>query len=348
MKKNQIFLSFLLLPIFLHLRCATTNRDIKFGATDEDFLGRVRYIITKEESKIYSELPPQARSGFIEEFWKRRDPTPGTGHNEYREAYFQRIEEANRLFKGGRPGWLQDRGHYYILFGPPNERVTNPMGGRPIDPFENAQEMTTGRRLATGEKPTEVWIYYNLFSSYQQPHTVELIFVDFEGTGDYRLSTNINEVIAGGLDSLLDPNLRFTHELYKEEAERARLYLQRALFDFSWEMVKQKNRDLGSNLLIRLVLPFRKIIFKAEGEKLWAKMMLLIQIIDVNQNILWQYDKEYDLDFGQEYIEQNREGFWETDVPVTRWLEKGKYSVYIRLENSLGEQVIEKLLSLKM
>jgi GWxTD domain-containing protein len=349
MKKSPfLILTIALLQAMFFLSCAASRKELRLDPESEDFLSHTRYIITREESKIFMELPSQARHDFIEEFWRRRDPIPETLMNEYREAYFQRIEDANRLFKGGRPGWLQDRGHIYVLFGPPNERVTNPMGGRPIDPFEDAREMTTGRRVATGEKPTEVWIYYNLFSSFQQPRSVELVFVDSYGTGEYVLSTNLDEVIPGGIDALLNPDLRFTHELYKQETERARLYLQRALFDFSWELLKQKNRELSSNLLIHLVLPYKKIIFKAEEERLRAKMELTIRIIDVSEKVIWKHEKEYDLDFTEKFIEENKETEWGVEVPVTLWLNKGKYSVYIRLKNPLGDQTIEKLLSLKI
>ncbi|GEM_PF-4119006 len=70
--------------------------------------------------------------------------------------------------------------------------------------------------------------------------------------------------------------------------------------------------------------------------------------MDAAQNIFWQDDKEYDLDFAEEHVEQNKEGSWEAEVPVMSWLDKGKYSVYVCLENVLGGQTIEKLLALKL
>lgn len=336
------------LQILFFISCASSQNKLQLDPESEDFLSKVRYIIAKEESKIFSELPPEARSNFIEEFWKRRDPTPQTLSNEYREAYFERIVDANRLFKGPRSGWLQDRGRLYVLFGPPNERVTNPMGGRPIDPFADAREMTSGQRVATGEKPTEVWIYYNLFSSFSQPHSVEIVFVDSDGTGDYRLSTNIDEAIPGGIDALLKPDLVFAHELHKEEAERARLFLQRALFDFSWVFIKQKNKELPSNLLLELVCPYKKIIFKAEEGNLRARMELSIRITDASKRVVWEHEKGYDLDFAERFVEVNEGGEWKVEVPVASWLERGEYSVYISLKNPLGDQFIEKLLPLKM
>lgn len=137
MRRTKVLILTITLVIVLILSsCAVKRLESRLDPLSEEFYSKVRYIITKQESKIFLELPPETRADFIEDFWKRRDPIPETEVNEFREAYYNRIEEANRFFKsGGRPGWLQDRGRVYILFGPPDERQTNPMGGRPIDPY---------------------------------------------------------------------------------------------------------------------------------------------------------------------------------------------------------------------
>lgn len=348
---KKIIFSFIILlvaALLFSVSCATTRKESRLDPESEEFFSHTRYIITKEESKIFVELPPSARNGFIEDFWVRRDPTPETERNEYRDAYFLRIEEANKLFRGPRPGWLQDRGRIFVLFGPPNERQTNPMGQRPIDAYDDARELTGGQRIATGEKATEVWIYYDLFSSLQQPHMVRLIFVDSHGTGDYTLTTDLDEVIPGGLNMMIAPDLRIIHELHKEEQERARLRVRRSLFDFSWELFKEKNKDLGSNLSISLSLPYKKVIFVDEQGRLRAELDLRIQVWDASEKTIWEKRSGDVLDFRPEYLEQNKEGAWEVKIPVLAWLEKGTYSIYIRLENRSGDQVIEKLLPLKM
>lgn len=331
--------------------CATTQLGSRLDPISEEFYSKVRYIITKEESKIFLELPPSAQDKFIEEFWKRRDPTPETERNENKEAYFERIEEANRLFRGGgRPGWLQDRGRIYILFGPPNERQTYPMGGWAVDPYADPREMTDSRRVASGEKPNEVWIYYSLFSSLQKPHVTRLVFVDSSGTGDYRLISNLNELLPGtmGIETQFAPDLAYIHELSKEESARAKIHLQKVLFDFSWEFIKKKNRELGSNLLIHIALPYKKIIFAKEKDMLKANMELEAQLKDTADKIIWQFGEEYKLSFRDEFFKQNKEGFLDIEIPVKKWLKKGNYSVYIRLKNLSGDQEIKKLLPLKM
>jgi len=144
--RDKILIFFTIVILLILNKCATFTPYQELDPQSKEFLSTVRYIITSAEEKIFKELPPSERAKFIEDFWARRDPTPGTPRNEFKEMYFKRIEEANQLFKGARPGWLQDRGRIYILFGPPDERVTNPMGGRPVDAYVDPQQMVESER----------------------------------------------------------------------------------------------------------------------------------------------------------------------------------------------------------
>jgi GWxTD domain-containing protein len=118
----------LLLGLAAASACRLYNIERKLTPAHADFLSKVGYIITREERKIFLELPDTGKDAFIEEFWKRRDPDPETERNEYKVEYEGRVEKAGALFRGeGRPGWLTDRGRIYILFGPPTERLTYPM-----------------------------------------------------------------------------------------------------------------------------------------------------------------------------------------------------------------------------
>jgi len=100
----------------------------KLPAARREWLAKVSYISTKEERKIFLELPDTGRDDFIAQFWKRRDPTPDTERNEFKIEYEDRVAKAEAMFRGeGRPGWQTDRGRIFILFGPPSERLTYPM-----------------------------------------------------------------------------------------------------------------------------------------------------------------------------------------------------------------------------
>ncbi len=84
----------------------------------------VVYIIMPEERATFLALQTDAeREEFIEQFWKRRDPTPGTEENEFKDEHYRRILFANLHFPTGtgKAGWRSDRGRIYIVFGPPDE-----------------------------------------------------------------------------------------------------------------------------------------------------------------------------------------------------------------------------------
>ncbi len=85
---------------------------------DED----VVYIIDEVERDSFVRLVSDTeREEFIERFWKKRDPSPDTNENEYREEHYRRIAYANEHFSGSVAGWRTDRGRTYIMYGPPNQ-----------------------------------------------------------------------------------------------------------------------------------------------------------------------------------------------------------------------------------
>jgi GWxTD domain-containing protein len=83
----------------------------------------VAYIITDAERAAFARLTSDAeREHFVEQFWLRRDPTPGTPENEYKTEHYRRITFVNTRFtEAGIPGWKTDRGRIYITYGPPDE-----------------------------------------------------------------------------------------------------------------------------------------------------------------------------------------------------------------------------------
>src|SRR5260370_1305196 len=78
-------------------RAAPQQKD---NAAEEKFYQRwldedVRWIITDEERAAFKKLSTQAdRERFLEAFWQRRDPTPNTLENEYKEEHCRRLAYA--------------------------------------------------------------------------------------------------------------------------------------------------------------------------------------------------------------------------------------------------------------
>jgi GWxTD domain-containing protein len=142
---------------------------------DED----VRWIITDEELSAFKKLSNNAeRDTFIETFWQRRDPTPDTAENEYKEEHYRRIAYANEHFAAGIPGWRTDRGRIYIMYGKPDSTDSHPMGG----PYQRPAEEGGGQ---TETYPFEVWRYRYLDGIGQE---IEIEFVDDCSCGAYEMT----------------------------------------------------------------------------------------------------------------------------------------------------------------
>jgi TonB family protein len=102
-------------------------------AADQWVRQEVAYIIGKEERGAFEALATtEERRHFIEQFWQRRDPTPGT-ENEFHEEHDRRFAEANRRFAyGDLAGWETDRGRIYVAYGEPARVETGVSGaGQP-------------------------------------------------------------------------------------------------------------------------------------------------------------------------------------------------------------------------
>jgi GWxTD domain-containing protein len=92
----------------------------------------VVYIIQDRERAAFQQLTTdEERDHFIEQFWERRNPTPGSSTNPFKEEHYRRIAFSNRHYAdaAATPGWKTDRGRIYITFGPPDEIESHPKGG---------------------------------------------------------------------------------------------------------------------------------------------------------------------------------------------------------------------------
>ena len=144
----------------------------------------VAYIIMGEEREAFKHLnTEEEREQFVEQFWLRRDPTPDTIENEFREEHYRRIAYANERFASGIPGWKADRGRIYIMHGEPAEIESHPSGGM----YERLPEEGGG---STSVYPFERWRYRYLEGV---GTNVILEFVDTSGTGEYRLTMDPSE-----------------------------------------------------------------------------------------------------------------------------------------------------------
>jgi GWxTD domain-containing protein len=150
----------------------STSQGVKVGQEPSfgPIFDQVRLIMTDEEIKIWKFLPDKdSREEFIDEFWRVRDPDPGTDENEAREEFEERVRYANMWFgtfnprrgqearsedeEKSRRGWNEDRGRVYIVLGPPD--IIQFLGS------DSEQVSFDGTRLRPGMEQwtREQWIY---------------------------------------------------------------------------------------------------------------------------------------------------------------------------------------------
>jgi GWxTD domain-containing protein len=100
--------------------------------------GPAKWIMTPEEKTAWAGLTAGAeRAEFVEKFWERRNPKPGSDDNIARNVFDRRVAFADAYFQldEQRRGSLTDAGMVFVLLGPPS---------------------WTGRKpIVTGEDPTD-------------------------------------------------------------------------------------------------------------------------------------------------------------------------------------------------
>ena len=201
----------------------------------------VLYTITDDEKTVFNKLQTtEEKERFIEQFWTRRDPSPRSSYNEFKEEHYRRLQYANERFASGIPGWRTDRGMIYIKYGAPDRIEAHPSGGQ----YERPSWEGGG---STNTYPWELWEYRYLEGV---GGDIEIEFVDDTLTGEYRLTTNHDDK-----DALLRmPGGGMTDAEMMGEASRAD------------RIVKLTNPMPGSNPLLighgrAKDQPFEKLLF---------------------------------------------------------------------------------------
>jgi GWxTD domain-containing protein len=135
-------------------------------------------IITNEERRAFLQLSTnEEREQFVESFWDRRNPDPESA-NTYKEEHYRRLAYADERFASGIPGRKTDRGHIYVLWGPPDEIESHPTGGTYDRPIDQGGGSTT-------TYPWELWRYRHLEGVGEN---IEIEFVDPSGSGEYHIT----------------------------------------------------------------------------------------------------------------------------------------------------------------
>ena len=175
-----------------------------------DVLDEAHFLIKAEEEDPFERLQAGEQERILDDFWKKRDPTPDTGVNEERIKFLRRVDFANRTYGryGLGRGMFSDMGRTFIRYGEPDEVLREVIPGFDDNLKTIVQQLaaTEHRTLGNTEdgqpgadmRPFEVWIYEG-----QIPLPIDadpgqsvtrvarqrlvFLFVDENWLGDYRL-----------------------------------------------------------------------------------------------------------------------------------------------------------------
>jgi GWxTD domain-containing protein len=170
----------------------------------------VHFLLSAEEERRFARMHVGERERFLEDFWRRRDPTPDTAENEARLDFQARIDHANANFEapGNERGMFSDMGRVYIRYGEPDEVLKQviPAGdetlARVLRELEISEDRPTGdvhqKGLGGDQRAYEVWVYESLAGATPDTDPERLdhvrsrrrlvfLFVDEHGYGNFTL-----------------------------------------------------------------------------------------------------------------------------------------------------------------
>lgn len=153
--------------------------------------GPVKFLMTVDEARQWKTLHSNAEAqAFIDLFWARRDPTPDTARNEFREEFDRRVALADKQFTGAAArGALSDPGRALILLGPPYN-VSGRAGAAAAGALGPTVDVR-GSAIVPGvtREPNQmIWMYaHDKKPKYIRQSDFTLIFLD-EGNNDWKIA----------------------------------------------------------------------------------------------------------------------------------------------------------------
>ncbi len=237
--------------IFLTTGCSFRSR-AKTDPFYESFYQKTQLIMLDAEKHVYRLLEDKAaKEEFIKEFWKIRDPEPGTEENEAKTAFDERVRYACRYFSDSynpdrlkenyEPGkqdwgWQTDMGRVYITLGPPDYIVFED-GHITAGDFNRFQARTGGR---------ETWFYNDPY--------LKLAFERTELVGGMAYHYLLRELMEEAVLAMIGPG------------ERSEL-LKGLRFDAEYRE--------GA---VAIRIPATRVSFKDEGGRLWANFKVKMNV----------------------------------------------------------------------
>ena len=175
-----------------------------------DVADDVHFLLEARDEEQFGALQPGEQEKLLTEFWRKRDPTPGTAANEAYLTFRERVEHVNEHFSrfGIGKGMFSDMGRVYIRYGAPGDVLHQviPAGDETLTKV--LEDIMSSETRAVGgvdqkgpggdQRPYEVWVYQG---DIPMPFDVDpataaergtrrrllFLFVDEQGLGTFTL-----------------------------------------------------------------------------------------------------------------------------------------------------------------
>jgi GWxTD domain-containing protein len=282
------------------------QKDEPYSIKKDPFYRIARLIMTKEEKEIYKRLPDhESRLKFIDEFWKKRDPTPGTEENESKQEFILRIAYANKWFRETPKGegWNTERGRILLQLGFPDERK-----------FSEGPPTYRGRLLSTRSVRSEYWIYHR--------YNMVLLFDDRESRDKLSLYS-----VPSNLSYALERE-KFSLNLAKKSDSKK---------DFKFDA------DYNKSGQILVSIPVKKVSFEEKDNLMTAsfgvevyvyKNNVKIDEINTSKNFSMEKDKLLNMkaiEFSVPYA-ASKKGKYYFDVVIEENSSETKFREFVKLK----------------
>jgi GWxTD domain-containing protein len=158
--------------------------------------GPASYLMTASEVDAWKKIGSDKEAQqFVDLFWARRDPTPGTARNEFHEEFDRRVATADQVFSVRKTkGSMTDRGKVLIVVGPPKRVVNQGNSAGPDANFESGvggDVSTPQGTYATtmgGKSPTTMFVYeQETVPAFAPGADFAVTFVDAKNSRDYKV-----------------------------------------------------------------------------------------------------------------------------------------------------------------
>ena len=292
---------------------------------DED----VRWIITDEERQAFKQLAnDRERDEFIEAFWQRRDPTPDTYENEYKDEHYRRIVFANEQFGAFVPGWRTDRGRFYIMYGPPDEIVSHPTG--------RANRFS---QQPIANHPYEEWHYRFLEGLGRD---VVFPFADMCQCGDYRMVDNANppqedaEDVSPRIEAFVGISSGRANVRFKdlEEVLTHRVTFRLLPFVVRADLVKATDFTTMVPITIEMRNPDLTFVNKDGVQR--AVVHIFGRFTNVEGRVVDTFEDEVQVDSTQSLAEISSKS---THYSRAAWLRPGAYRLAVAIQDVNGDRI---------